>query len=59
MNFQKSKTNGYCVGQKHYSGTKDIVGEITFNEKTGREIKLLFGHGSICKRNNLRLLVIT
>ena len=50
MSFQKFKTNSYCVGQKHYSGTKNIVGEITFNKKTGREIKLLVGQCSICNR---------
>ena len=50
MSFQKYKTNSYCVGQKHYSGTKNIVGEITLNKKTGREIKLLVGQCSICKR---------
>ena len=50
MGFQKFKTNSYCVGQKHYSGTKNIVGEITLNKKTGREIKLLVGQCSICNR---------
>ena len=29
MSFQKFETNSFCVGQKHYSGTKNIVGEIT------------------------------
>ena len=48
MSFQKFKTNSYCVGQKHYSGTKNINGEITLNKKTGREIKLLVGQCSIC-----------
>ena len=33
MSFQKFKTNSYCVGQKHYSGTKNIAGEITINKK--------------------------
>ena len=33
MGFQKYKTNSYCVGQKHYSGLKNINGEITFNKK--------------------------
>ena len=50
MSFQKFKTNSYCVGQKHYPGTKNIVGEITLNKKTGREIKLLIGQCSICNR---------
>ena len=50
MSFQKFKTNSYCVGQKHYSGTKNIIGEITLNKKTGREIKLLVGQYSICNR---------
>ena len=50
MSFQKYKTNSYCVGQKHYSGTKNIIGELTLNKKTGREIKLLVGQCSICNR---------
>ena len=50
MSFQKFKTNSYCVGQKHYSGTKNIIGEITVNKKTGREIKLLVGNCVICDR---------
>ena len=50
MSFQKFKTNSYCVGQKHYSGTKSIIGEITLNKKTGRDIKLLVGQCSICIR---------
>ena len=50
MSFQKFKTNSYCVGQKHYSGTKNIIGEITLNKKTGKEIKLLVGQCSICNR---------
>ena len=41
MNSQKFKTNSYCVGSKHRSGTKNFTGEITFNEKTGEEVKLL------------------
>ena len=41
MSFQNLKTNSYCVGQKHYSGTKNITGETTFNKKTGKEIELL------------------
>ena len=53
MSFQKFKTNSYCVGQKHYSGTKNFVGEITVNKKTGREIKLLVGQCSICNRKKI------
>ena len=50
MSFQKFKTNSYCVGQKHFSGTKNIIGEIRLNKKTGRENKLLVGQCSICNR---------
>ena len=50
MSFQKFKTNSYCVGQKHYSATKNITGEITINKKTGKEIKLLVGKCVICDR---------
>ena len=50
MSFQKFKTNSYCLGQRDYSGTKNITGEIAYNKKTGREIKLLVGKGVICDR---------
>ena len=50
MNSQKFKTNSYCVGGKHRSGTKDITGEITVNKKTGKQIKLLVGKCLICDR---------
>ena len=53
MSFQKFKTNRYCVGQKHYSGTKKFAGEITINKKTGREGKLLVGQCSICNRKKI------
>ena len=53
MSFQKYKTSSYCVRQKHYSGTKNIVGEITLNKKLGREIKLLVGQCSICNRKKI------
>ena len=36
--------------QKHYSGTKNIVGEITYNNKTGRQTKLLVGQCAVCDR---------
>ena len=50
MNSQKFKTNSFCVGGKHRSGTKNITGEITFNKKTDKEVKLLVGKCVICDR---------
>ena len=50
MNSQKFKSDSYCVGGKHRSGTKNITGDISFNKKTGREIKLLVGKCVICDR---------
>ena len=50
MNSQKFKSDSYCVGGKHRSSTKNITGEITFNKKTGKEIKLLVGKCVICDR---------
>ena len=41
MSFNKFKSDSYCVGGRHKSGTKNIVGEITINKKTGKEVKLL------------------
>ena len=35
---------------KHRSGAKNITGEISINNKTGREIKLLVGKCVICNR---------
>ena len=50
MSFQKIKTNSYCVGGKHRSVTKNIVGEIKYIKKTSKEIKLLVGQCSISNR---------
>ena len=50
MNSQKFKSDSYCVGGKHRSGTKNITGEITVNKKTGEQIKLLVGKCVICDR---------
>ena len=52
MSFRKIKTNSYCIGGKHYSGTKNIAGEMTINKKTGKEVKLLVGKCVICDRKN-------
>ena len=51
---QKFKTDSYCVGGRHKSATKNIVGEITINRKTGKDVKLLVGKCVICnrKKNN-------
>ena len=51
MNSQKIEKNSYCVGGKHYSGTKNIAGEITIFKKTGKENKLLVGKSVICGSN--------
>ena len=53
MSFQKFKTNSYCVGGKHRSSTKNIAGEITFNKKSGKEIKLLVGLCEVCNRKKI------
>ena len=54
MSFNKIKTDSYCVGGRHKPGTKNIVGEITINKKTGQDVKLLVGRCVICdrKKNN-------
>ena len=44
--YKKFTTNSYCVGGKHYSGTKNIYGDVT---QTGR--KLLRGSCTTCGRN--------
>ena len=52
MNSNKYKTNSYCAGGKHISGTKNIADEMTLNKKTGKEIKLLVGKCVVCDRKN-------
>ena len=47
---QKLQTDSYCVGGRHKSGTKNIVGEIRNNKKTGKEVKLLVGQCMVCNR---------
>ena len=56
MSFNKFKTDGYCVGGRHKSGTKNIVGEITINKKTGKEVKLLVGRCVICNRKKTMIV---
>ena len=56
MSFKKFKTDGYCVGGRHKSGTKNIVGEITINKKTGKEVKLLVGKCMICDRKKTMIV---
>ena len=50
MSFQKFKSESYCVGGRHKSATKNIVGDITINKKSGKEVKLLVGKCAICNR---------
>ena len=47
---QKFQSDSYCVGGRHRSRTKNIVGEVRNNKKTGKEIKLLVGQCMICNR---------
>ena len=56
MSFNKFKTDGYCVGGRHKSGTKNIVGEITINKKTGKEVKFLVGKCVICDRKKTMIV---
>ena len=50
MSSKKFETDSYCVGGRHRSGTKNIVGEIRNNKKTRKEVKLLVGKCMICDR---------
>ena len=50
MSSKKFETDSYCVGGRHRSGTKNIVGEIRNNKKTGKEVKLLVGQCMLCDR---------
>ena len=50
MSFQKFEIKVFYVGKKHYIGSKNSVGETTFNKKTGREVTILVGLCSVCNR---------
>ena len=52
MSFQKYKNGSYCDGGRHKSGRKNLVGEITFDKNTGKEIKLSVGKCVICDKKN-------
>ena len=56
MSFQKFKSDSYCVGGRHRSATKNIVGDITINKKTGKEVKLLVGKCVICNRKETMIV---
>ena len=56
MSFEKLKTNSYCVGGRHQSATKSIVGDNTVNKKTGKEVKLLVGKCVICDRKKTMIV---
>ena len=48
MSFQNFKGDSYCVGGRHKSAAKDIVGDKTINKKTGKQVNLLVGKCVIC-----------
>ena len=56
MSFQKFKSDSYCVGGRHKSATKNIVGDITINKKSGKEVKLLVGKCAICNRKKTMIV---
>ena len=56
MSSQKFKTDSYCVGGRHKSATKDIVGDITINKKTGKDVKLLVGKCVTCNRKKTMIV---
>ena len=56
MSFQKFKSDSYCVGERHRSATKNIVGDITITKKTGKEVKLLVGKCEICNRKKTMIV---
>ena len=56
MSFNKFKSDSYCVGGRHKSTTKNIVGEMTINKKTGKDVKLLVGKCVICNRKKTMIV---
>ena len=56
MSFQQFKSDSYCVGGRHRSSTKIIVGDITIIKKTGKKVKLLVGKCVICDRKKTMIV---
>ena len=56
MSFQKINSGSYCVGGRQRSATKNIVGDITINKKTGKEVKLLVGNCVISDRKKTMIV---
>ena len=56
MSFQNFKSDSYCIGGRHRSATKKIVGDITINKKNGKEVKLLVGKCVICDRKKTMIV---
>ena len=56
MNSQKFKSDSYCVGGKHRSGTGNITGEKTVNKKTGTQITILIGKCLISGRKKSKIV---
>ena len=56
MSFQKFKSESFCVGGRPKSSTKNIVGDITINKKTGKEVKLLVGKCIVCDRKKTMIV---
>ena len=55
MSFQKFKSDSYCVGGRHRSATKNIVGDITINKKTGKEVLV----GKCVKCNRKKTMIVS
>ena len=51
MNFQKFKTNSYCVDGRHYSPTNNVYGDKKYNKKTSKQMKMLMGTCTKCNKN--------
>ena len=56
MSFQKFKSDSFCVGGRHKSATKNIVGDIKINRKTSKGVKLLIGKCVICDRKKAMIV---
>ena len=44
MRFQNNKSNRFCVGQKQYCGTKNVVGETKSNKKFRERLSYFLVH---------------
>ena len=54
--YENIKNSRYCVGGRHHTSTINIKPKITYNNNTGKKVKLFEGKCSSCKRTKTRIV---